>query len=222
MEKIKLTELLFVCFVLPQGFVAALNCSSPTASALFRELERNLFSQHLVRPVKSFSTPINITLHITVVGILGLDEKSQTLRTFLWEVLEWDIYGLNWDEQECGTKRVSVPREKLWIPDILIAEFLGDGNAQKTPYVYLYNTGHVYDDKPISVVSSCLLNIYTFPFDIQNCSLTFGSYLHFGKLCKITKYMTSQQVKKQSQKSAWPEAMLLQCFVDICMHFHSS
>lgn len=50
-----------------------------------------------------------------------------------------------------------------------------------TPYVYLYNTGHVYDDRPLRVVSTCKLGIYTFPFDIQNCSLTFGSYIHFGK-----------------------------------------
>lgn len=50
-----------------------------------------------------------------------------------------------------------------------------------TPYTYLYNTGHVYDDKPLRVVSTCKLGIYTFPFDIQNCSLTFGSYIHFGE-----------------------------------------
>lgn len=58
---------------------------------------------------------------------------------------------------------------------------LDEVSSTKTPYVYLYNTGHVYDDKPISVVSSCQLGIYAFPFDIQNCSLTFGADIHFGK-----------------------------------------
>lgn len=43
---------------------------------------------------------------------------------------------------------------------------LDEVSSTKTPYVYLYNTGHVYDDKPISVVSSCQLGIYAFPFDI--------------------------------------------------------
>ncbi|XP_029938887.1 5-hydroxytryptamine receptor 3A-like [Salarias fasciatus] len=199
MEKNKIAELLCVCFMLSQGLAATLNCSSPTAPALFRELERNLFPEHLMRPVETFSTPINITLGITVVGILGLDEKSQTLSTVLWEVLEWDIYGLNWDEQECGTKRVSVPRDKLWIPDILIAELLGDNNYQRTPYVYLYNTGHVYDDKPISMVSSCRLNIYTFPFDIQNCSLTFGSYLHFADDIRLIQGSSSEDILQESR-----------------------
>ncbi|KAG7488130.1 hypothetical protein MATL_G00031120 [Megalops atlanticus] len=30
----------------------------------------------------------------------------------------------------------------------------------------------------LRIVSACNLEIYTFPFDIQNCSLTFGSYMH--------------------------------------------
>uniref|UniRef100_A0A8D0AYJ6 Neurotransmitter-gated ion-channel ligand-binding domain-containing protein n=1 Tax=Sander lucioperca TaxID=283035 RepID=A0A8D0AYJ6_SANLU len=98
------------------------------------------------------------------------------------------ICGLSWDEEECGTTRVSVPREQLWVPDINIAEYMDEDKAPKTPYVYLYNTGHVFDDKPLRVVSSCRLVIYTFPFDIQNCSLTFGPYLHFVlKYCVLTK-----------------------------------
>lgn len=56
-----------------------------------------------------------------------------------------------------------------------------EDKSPKTPFVYLYNTGHVFDDKPIRVVSSCRLEIYTFPFDVQNCSLTFGPYIHFGE-----------------------------------------
>lgn len=64
---------------------------------------------------------------------------------------------------------------------ISIFSSMEEDKSPQAPYVYLYNTGLVYDDKPVRVVSSCRLVIYTFPFDIQNCSLTFGSYLHFGK-----------------------------------------
>lgn len=53
--------------------------------------------------------------------------------------------------------------------------------APPVPYVYLYSNGLVHDSKPVRVVSSCNLDIYNFPFDIQNCTLTFGSYLHLGK-----------------------------------------
>lgn len=63
----------------------------------------------------------------------------------------------------------------------LLFSSMDEDNSPVTPYVYLHNTGRVYDDKPLRVVSTCRLVIYTFPFDVQNCSLTFGSYLHFGK-----------------------------------------
>ena len=58
---------------------------------------------------------------------------------------------------------------------------MDEDQSPLTPYVYLDNQGHVYDDKPLRVVSSCNLRLLNFPFDVQNCSLTFGSYLHFGE-----------------------------------------
>lgn len=48
--------------------------------------------------------------------------------------------------------------------------------APEVPFVYLYSNGMFFDENPAKVVSSCNLNIYTFPFDIQNCTLTFNSY----------------------------------------------
>lgn len=85
-----------------------------------------------------------------------------------------------------------------------------------TSYVYLYNTGHVFDDKPMRVVSSCQLVIYTFPFDVQNCSLTFGAYLHFGMADGVQthqKITTGRNVavnarKKSNANSDWSWQML--------------
>uniref|UniRef100_A0A667X3W5 Uncharacterized protein n=1 Tax=Myripristis murdjan TaxID=586833 RepID=A0A667X3W5_9TELE len=64
---------------------------------------------------------------------------------------------------------------------VLFYSSMDEDQSPQTPYVYLDNKGHIYDDKPLRVVSTCRLGIYTFPFDVQNCSLTFGSYLHFGE-----------------------------------------
>ncbi|XP_044218404.1 5-hydroxytryptamine receptor 3A-like [Thunnus albacares] len=200
MTEVKPSELIIFCFMLLHGFVAALNCTSSSPESLFNAFEKDLFPKKLVRPVKRFSDPINITIGITVVGILGVNEKTQTLTTFLWQVLEWDIEGLSWDEKECGTKRVSVPREKLWIPDVQISEFMDEDKSPESPYLYLYNTGHVYDDKPVRVISSCRLIIYTFPFDIQNCTLTFGSYLHFASEITMIQGATSEEILQESRE----------------------
>ncbi|XP_074492805.1 5-hydroxytryptamine receptor 3C-like [Sebastes fasciatus] len=180
MREVKTAGLIFICFPLLHGFVAALNCTSPTPESLFAGLEKELFPTKLLRPVKSFSDTLNVTISMTLVGIIGVNEKEQSLTTFIWQVLEWYIDGLSWDEKECGTERVSIPRKNLWVPDVQISEFMDEDKSPKSPYVYLYNTGRVYDDRPIRVVSSCRLLIYTFPFDRQNCTLTFGSYIHYA------------------------------------------
>lgn len=54
-------------------------------------------------------------------------------------------------------------------------------SAPFAPYNYLNFNGFVTDAQPVKVVSSCRLDIYMFPFDIQNCSLSFNSYLHRSK-----------------------------------------
>lgn len=58
-------------------------------------------------------------------------------------------------------------------------DFEGSPNL---PYVYVNSSGTIKNSKPIQVVSACSLETYAFPFDIQNCSLTFSSALHTGKL----------------------------------------
>ncbi|KAM9832639.1 5-hydroxytryptamine receptor 3A-like [Neosynchiropus ocellatus] len=193
-------RLAFTCaLLLYVADAAVLNCSSPTPEGLVDALERSLFTKKLIRPVERFTDTVNVTVGITVVGILGVNEKEQTLTTFLWQLLEWKIAGLSWDTDECGTERISVPREKLWIPDVQIAEFMEEDKSKKTPYVYLNNTGDVFDDKPLTVVSTCRLNIYTFPFDIQNCTLTFEPYLHFASDIRMVQGASAEAIVEESK-----------------------
>lgn len=69
---IAISQLVFSTFSLNTGIAAMLNCTNPTPESLFAELGNNLFPKNLLRPVKNFSTPTNITIGITVVGILGV------------------------------------------------------------------------------------------------------------------------------------------------------
>uniref|UniRef100_A0A3Q3NFZ8 5-hydroxytryptamine receptor 3A-like n=1 Tax=Labrus bergylta TaxID=56723 RepID=A0A3Q3NFZ8_9LABR len=116
-----------------------------------------------------------------IVSLLCRNIHICNICQFKWRPIEWQIEGLSWDKDKCGAERLSIPREMLWVPDVHIGEFMDEDISPKTPYVYLYNTGYIYDDKPLRVVSSCRLEIYSFPFDIQNCSLTFGAYVHFAE-----------------------------------------
>lgn len=62
-----------------------------------------------------------------------------------------------------------------------------EGKSPVIPYVYVNSSGIVKNYKPIQVVSACDLEIYAFPFDKQNCTLTFRSLLHSGKTLLYTR-----------------------------------
>ncbi|XP_030288243.1 5-hydroxytryptamine receptor 3A-like [Sparus aurata] len=175
------------------------NCSEPTQPALLKALAP-IFNLSAIRPVMNMTTPTNVSTFFTLYGILGVDEKSQLLITFLWLNYWWKNEYVSWDPVQCGTNKISLPRNKFWVPDIVINEFMDENTAPEVPYVYLYSNGAVHDAKPVRVVSSCNLDIYTFPFDIQNCTLTFNSYLHYSTDIEISLGKSAENITKYSKQ----------------------
>ena len=72
-------------------------------------------------------------------------------------------------------------------------------SAPFVPYSYLFSNGFVFDEQPVKVISSCRLDIYTFPFDIQTCCLSFNSYLLSSKqnLIQILFFLEFTQYLRQ-------------------------
>ncbi|KAM6938600.1 5-hydroxytryptamine receptor 3C-like [Lycodopsis pacificus] len=139
-----------------------LNCSQPNLPSLLEALQP-VFNLSSIRPVMNKSTHTIVSIDFTLVSILGVRWRNEFVR---------------WDPEQCGTSRITIPRKLLWVPDIVINEFMDKNTAPFVPYSYLYSDGLVIDDHPVRVVSSCNLDIYTFPFDIQTCTLTFNSYIY--------------------------------------------
>ncbi|KAG8569218.1 hypothetical protein GDO81_014298 [Engystomops pustulosus] len=91
----------------------------------------------------------------------------------------WKDEFLAWNSSQFdGIGEISLPLNAIWFPDIVINEFVEDGKSPDLPYVYVNSSGTIRNYKPMQVVSACSLETYAFPFDIQNCSLTFSSCLH--------------------------------------------
>ncbi|XP_052394168.1 5-hydroxytryptamine receptor 3A-like [Carassius gibelio] len=194
-------QLITNCFIIQYlllGSVQSLNCSEPTTKSLLNAMREEVICYSDARPVISLSTPTNVTVDLTLYGILGVNEKAQVLETYLWVRMTWQIEGLSWDPAECGAKKISLPREKIWVPDIIINEFMDENRAPETYYVYVTSTGLVRDGRPFHVISSCKLDIYTFPFDFQNCSYTFNSYKHTRDDIQLFFLLPIEQIFKNS------------------------
>uniref|UniRef100_W5MPQ4 5-hydroxytryptamine receptor 3A-like n=1 Tax=Lepisosteus oculatus TaxID=7918 RepID=W5MPQ4_LEPOC len=153
------------------------------------------------RPAFNLSNPTLANISFTLYAVLGVNEKTQILTTFLWLRLYWFHEFLQWDPHECGgVTRISLPVEDLWTPDIIVYEFIDEDKSQRCPYVYVNHTGHIRYDRMLRVVSSCNLEIFNFPFDVQNCSLTFGSYMHTIRDVRVSPALPFDQISGNSKQ----------------------
>ncbi|XP_065115790.1 5-hydroxytryptamine receptor 3E-like [Paramisgurnus dabryanus] len=159
-----------------------LNCTQPTADSLLNALRESVFNKTDARPVINQKTPTTINLGFALYAILDVN---------------WQVEGLSWDPVECGTERITLPRKKLWRPDLIINEFMDENRVPDTYYLTLDNTGRADDSFPYHVISACNLDIYNFPFDVQNCTYTFSSY----KLTRRDLLLTSEPVEDTLESS---------------------
>ncbi|XP_042369567.1 5-hydroxytryptamine receptor 3A-like [Plectropomus leopardus] len=176
-----------------------LNCSRPDPQSLLEALQP-VFKLSSIRPVVDMSVPTNISIGFILFGILGVDEKAQVLKTFIWQELEWRNEFARWDPEQCGSSWITIPRKLLWVPDVVINEFMEKNSAPFVPYTYLFSDGLVLDKQPVKVISSCRLDIYTFPFDIQNCSLSFNPYIHILRDVRLDLSSTVEDILMYSKE----------------------
>ncbi|KAJ1175405.1 hypothetical protein NDU88_000693 [Pleurodeles waltl] len=173
------------------------SCSKPTLIRLFDHLMDGY--QKSVRPVRDWKQATDVSIDVMVYSILDVDEKNQVLTTYIWYRQIWKDEFLTWEPEDFdNVTQVSIPTDKIWVPDILINEFVDVGKSPDIPYVYVKNTGHVKNYKPIQVLTACSLDIYSFPFDVQNCTLTFTSWLHKIQDINIMLVRTAEEVQNVS------------------------
>ncbi|KAM6969943.1 5-hydroxytryptamine receptor 3B [Aplochiton taeniatus] len=152
----------------------------PKRSAL-NQLTRSLLRNYDngVRPVQNWTTPTTIYIDLILQSILDVDGQTQKVTTSIWYRQIWIDEFLVWDPEEFdGITEISLSSDAIWVPDVIVSEYVDAGKSPPIPYVYVNSSGLVKNYKPIQVVSACSLEMYAFPFDRQNCSLTFRSWLH--------------------------------------------
>ncbi|XP_073457419.1 5-hydroxytryptamine receptor 3A-like [Aquarana catesbeiana] len=151
-------------------------------------------SQHLmngynkgVRPVKNWRKPITVYIKISIYAILGVDEINQLLKSYIWYNQSWVDEFLQWDPTKFDNlTRISIPTQSIWLPDIMIEEAVSSKDSPDVPYVYVNYHGRVINNIPIHITTACKLDVYYFPFDAVNCSMSFSSWLHTAQDINIS------------------------------------
>ncbi|XP_075045724.1 5-hydroxytryptamine receptor 3A-like [Mixophyes fleayi] len=155
-----------------------------------------------VRPVKNWRKPTTVYIEISIYTILGVDEKNQIMKTYIWYNQSWVDEFLKWDPTQFDNlTQFSLPTQSIWLPDIMIEEAVGPRESPDVPYVYVNYRGRILNTNPMQITTSCNLNIYFFPFDILNCSLSFSSWLHSTQDINISFWRIPQDLNSLKNPS---------------------
>ncbi|XP_045412722.1 5-hydroxytryptamine receptor 3C-like isoform X1 [Lemur catta] len=173
-----------LCFILHlllqgRGDTFTINCSGFDQHGVDPAAFQAVFDRKAFRPVINYSVPTHVNISFTLSAILKVDAHLQLMTSFLWLSMIWHNPFIRWNPDECGgIKKLSIATENLWLPDMFIQEFM---NVDRTPaglMAYVNSEGHTKYNKPMRVDTICKLDIFYFPFDEQNCTLSFSSFAY--------------------------------------------
>ncbi|XP_078525065.1 acetylcholine receptor subunit epsilon [Lissotriton helveticus] len=160
-----------VQFDIPAETVKAATEELQLFNDLFATYDKN------TRPAAKVDDIIAVQIKLTLTNLISLNEKEETLTTNVWIEIQWMDYRLAWNSSEYhGVEIIRVPSDMLWLPDIVLENNI-DGNFGVAYYanVLVSNTGSMYWLPPAIYRSTCSIVVTYFPFDWQNCSLSFRS-----------------------------------------------
>ncbi|XP_036439393.1 neuronal acetylcholine receptor subunit alpha-9 [Colossoma macropomum] len=177
----------WVLVLISMRLQAVLCAQGRYAQKLLNDLMEN-YSKAL-RPVEDTDKALNVTLQITLSQIKDMDERNQVLTTYLWVRQIWHDAYLRWDKEEYdGLEVIRIPSDLVWRPDIVLYNNADEEDSSGPPdtNVVLRYTGEITWDAPAITKSSCVVDVSYFPFDSQQCNLTFGSWTYNGNQVDIT------------------------------------
>ncbi|XP_070543633.1 neuronal acetylcholine receptor subunit alpha-10-like isoform X2 [Ptychodera flava] len=146
-----------------------------------------------VRPVLQDNQTLFVYYHIKLSRLLKLHWVDEFLR---WDPLEHN-----------NLTTVHIPSSRLWIPDTVLYQ-TADVNREPGTGVLMTNavvnyTGGVYWAAPAIFTSSCKLDITYFPFDKQQCVLTFGPWAYTGNLVQMKTVSTTGDTSMMTPNGQW-------------------
>nr|XP_057919699.1 neuronal acetylcholine receptor subunit alpha-9-II isoform X2 [Doryrhamphus excisus] len=173
------------------------------AHKLLSDLMENYSSA--LRPVEDTDRALNVTLQITLSQIKDMDERNQVLVAYLWIRQRWHDAYLKWNKEDYdGLEIIHIPSNLVWRPDLVLYNKADDAlSGPMDTNVKLRYNGEITWDAPAITKSSCVVDVSYFPFDSQQCNLTFGSWTYNGNQVDIFMGMDSGDLSDFVENVEW-------------------
>ncbi|KAI8500712.1 acetylcholine-gated cation-selective channel [Branchiostoma belcheri] len=158
------------------------------------------------RPVRDHSKPITVSLDITLAQIIKVDVREQVLTTNLWLRKRWRDEFLTWNSSEYGNIKTAIFKSDLiWRPDIVLYNRIHEEGWSETPdtNARVSSTGDVTWGHPATILSSCVMDISHFPYDVQRCPMKFGSWTYNGRQLNLVNFTDKGDTDNFVRNGEW-------------------
>ncbi|XP_073712947.1 5-hydroxytryptamine receptor 3A-like isoform X3 [Misgurnus anguillicaudatus] len=185
------------------GWVTTTDSCSYKGLIEYLGLDSDDFQMTSLRPVYNWRKPTKVYVDLFVTSITDVNEKAQSFATQITVVLGWVNDFTSWNASNfCGIQTCTIQKDKLWTPDIGIAESIATEFASmENSYVKMFSEGHVLLSETLILTTACKMDLYTFPFDAQTCTLTLQSALHSINELTINQFSDASFMTASSKKA---------------------
>lgn len=153
----------------------ALVSASPEEEKLLQSLLHDYSSA--TRPVAHAKDTLTVNLSYALVDIDALDVDTNEISLQGWLQMQWMDAQLKWEpSQHGGVKSLHVSVDSIWKPDVKV--YNGPDAEFDSTLAIVYSDGSIIWVPPFKADLKCILKPFWYPFDVQNCSVVFGSWTY--------------------------------------------
>ena len=124
---------------------------------------------------------VRVNLQLALNQLTSIDVSQQTIEIYAWWRHNWVDPRLAWRPEDWGgvselTFVGMGPHKEVWVPDDTIYDSSDTEYQLEDLLVNVYPSGGVWVSVPVTNKVPCPMKLGRFPFDIQECSFTHGSW----------------------------------------------
>ncbi|UMM29764.1 hypothetical protein L5515_011964 [Caenorhabditis briggsae] len=155
-----------------------------------------------------------VTITPNTFILLSMDQTQETIQYSEEFLLKWFDPILYWNKSEVAYDKdwVKIEASKAWIPDVIITNAISidellDKDLQMAD---LHYDGIIRTSLPAVVSSPCPLKIENFPYDVQKCNISMGSWSFDRDFVAVN----------SSVETLWPQKGRIE--VELCLNMFAA
>jgi len=140
-----------------------------------------------VRPSKHYKEKVAVEFKLSLTELLDVSEVNQKIETKVYLSQSWFDPRLSWNKTLYeNTEHVYLETERIWIPELVLYNNAdGDFAVTIRTKAKVYSSGQVDWNPPAILKTFCEIQVATFPFDTQNCTMKIGTWSQDGGVLDI-------------------------------------